>query len=203
MHSHSQWEIFIFFVQAGRKLPGGITFLEGGNYLLGGKKGGGGGTYNLLVRETTFQVNIFVLSSVYQTKFKMVSFIQKSCCNFSRFSIASTTVFMPKISLIFPQRSIFVLNAFESKRHIHIERAFSNLLTPGVGHRRRCAKWIHTTQKRRGIEEFFPPGILENPQPLPEEVKSGKGLIKIVRITHQLWAYLGNPGVLTFLVQFL
>ena len=176
---------------------------RGGSYLSSLERGAW--TYDLLVRETTFQVNIFVLSSVYQTKFKMVSFIQKSCCNFSRFSIASTTVFMPKISLIYPQRSIFVLNAFESKRHIHIESAFSNLLTPGVGHRRRCAKWIHTTQKRRGIEEFFPPGILENPQPLPEEVQSGKGLIKIVRTTHQLMvgAYLGNPRVLTFLVQFL
>ena len=138
------------------------------------------------MRETTFQVNIFVLSSVYPTiKSKMASFIQKSCRNFSRFSIASTSVFMPKICLMYPQRSSFVLNAFELKKHIHIERAFSNLLTPGVGHRRPCAKWIHITKTRRGIEEFFPPGVLENPQPLPEEVKSGKGLIKIVRITHQ------------------
>ena len=33
---------------------------------------------------------------------------------------------------------------------------------------------IHMSKSMCGIEEFFPPGVLQNKQPLPEQVESGK-----------------------------
>ena len=123
----------------------------------------------------------------------MASCIQKSCCNFSRFSIASTSVFINKMCLKCPQGTGLLLNAFKRKIHINSERTFSSLFTRGVCHMRPCVKWIHITRTRRGIEEFFPPGVLENPQPLPEEVKSGKGL-KICFVSCPGCGYLENRG---------
>lgn len=113
------------------------------------------------------------------TKTKMANFFQKSCCNFSRFWIASTNLFTSKTSLKYPLCTSFMLNPFGCKRYIHLHRPFYNLLTPGVGHRRPCVKWIHTTRTGFSIEEFFPPGVLETQQPLPEEVKSGIEINKI------------------------
>ncbi|CAB3987271.1 39S ribosomal L47, mitochondrial [Paramuricea clavata] len=104
----------------------------------------------------------------------MANFFQKSCCNFSRFWIASTNLFTSKTSLKYPLSTSFMLNSFGCKRYIHLHRPFYNLLTPGVGHSRPCVKWVHTTRTGFSIEEFFPPGVLETQQPLPEEVKSGR-----------------------------
>ena len=76
--------------------------------------------------------------------------------------------------LNYPPSSSFLLNSFGSKRYIHLEKRFCNLLTPGVAQRRHCVKRLHATGRTRfGIEDFFPPGVLETEQPLPEEVKSG------------------------------
>ena len=103
----------------------------------------------------------------------MANFLQKSCCNISRFWLASTNVSMSKTSLKYPLCTSFLLNPFGCKRYIHLGRSLDDLLTPGVGQRRPCVKRIHTTRIGFSIEEFFPPGVLETQQPLPEEVKSG------------------------------
>ena len=36
-----------------------------------------------------------------------------------------------------------------------------------------CIRKVHLTKNICGIEEFFPPRVLENGEPMPEEVRSG------------------------------
>jgi hypothetical protein len=105
----------------------------------------------------------------------MANFFQKSCCiNILRLGLNSRSLFFSKTGLNYPLSASFLLNCFESKRYLHSDKIFHNLLTPGVEQRRDCVKRnVHATRTRLGIEDFFPPGVLETQQPLPEEVKSG------------------------------
>ena len=103
----------------------------------------------------------------------MAKFIQELYCNFPRFSNASLGLWPSKTSSKYPICTGFFQHTFGYKRYIRKEIELNNFLTPGVGHIRANLTWIHTSRARLGIDEFFPPKMLETKQPLPEEIKSG------------------------------
>ncbi|XP_028394233.1 39S ribosomal protein L47, mitochondrial-like [Dendronephthya gigantea] len=103
-----------------------------------------------------------------------IFYIQELCFNFPRFSIAPFRLWSSKASSKYPLCSVLFQNAFGCKKYIRKGIKINNFLTTRVGHNCTSITWIHTSNVRLGIEEFFPPNMLETKQPLPEEVKSGR-----------------------------
>lgn len=103
----------------------------------------------------------------------MANVFTKSCRNFARFLNAYSYFIVTKGVSTYASSSSLLINPVGYRGRLNVGTKFNNLRTQRVrceDSKRAC---LHASGISSGIEEFFPPGVVETGQPLPEEVKSG------------------------------